>query len=194
MMAIGMPQPDDKKVYNSTQLRRNCRTKINKKCGTKRGRKGDDDIQVNAAPDSIIKNSSKKDMLTSSITPNNAAKQTVNVRRSLFDASTPKSVIKTPYSTSGNKRKRELSPTEDPCKFKKIPDLSIILGINEFIELSDRRNDSLIEFCENDVKLANDDKQFLTVQEKPLPQIESINTCIDISDRRDSSPHKIILK
>ena len=59
-MAIGMPQPDDKKVYNLTQLRRNCRTKISKKCGTKRGRKGDDDIQFNAAPDSIIKNNSKK--------------------------------------------------------------------------------------------------------------------------------------
>jgi len=56
MMAIGMPQHYDKKVYNLKQLRRNSRTKINiKKCGTKKGGKGDGDIQVNAAPDSIIK-------------------------------------------------------------------------------------------------------------------------------------------
>jgi hypothetical protein len=63
-----MPISDDKKkVYNLTQLRRNCRPKHMKKCGTKKGRKCDTDADTTIipAPDSVIKSEIKTEKFDS---------------------------------------------------------------------------------------------------------------------------------
>ena len=57
MMAIGLEPVEDKKVGNLTALRKNSRSRKDKKAGTKRGRKGDiDEPSIIAAPDSILIN------------------------------------------------------------------------------------------------------------------------------------------
>ena len=56
MMAIGMPISNEKKKLNLTQLRWNMRPKASKRCGTKKGRKGDlDEDAIIPAPDSTMK-------------------------------------------------------------------------------------------------------------------------------------------
>ena len=85
MMAIGMEPGEDKKAINLTQLRKNSRTRKDKKAGTKRGRKGDvDETSVIAAPDSILINSTfHDDDLTS---------ETDNKEPFILSHSTPKTV------------------------------------------------------------------------------------------------------
>jgi hypothetical protein len=62
-----------------------------KKCGTKKGRKGDNDLTINPAPDSVIKNNDKSILLTSTCeTP----KTSDTAKKNLFLSSTPVSIIK----------------------------------------------------------------------------------------------------
>ncbi|WAR21723.1 hypothetical protein MAR_015697 [Mya arenaria] len=113
MMAIGMSIPKDKKAYNLTQLRRNFRPKNNKKCGTKKGRKGDTDGEtaINPAPDSALKK--------------------------LIGESTPKSILQKTVRNTGNKRKLQFNDEQ----IEKIPKISETSFDDDMLELDISRDD-----------------------------------------------------
>ena len=147
MLAIGMPIPNEKKKYNLSQLRRNARSKQNKKCGTKKGRKGDRDIEVEIipAPDSAVKNRS----LASAETPASKNNTLENVgyipntaKKSLFLESTPKSILKKrdepKCQTLKSEKKRKLTFHDNLEKqLEKIPKIDIESNIgDDLLELS----------------------------------------------------------
>ncbi|XP_060607618.1 uncharacterized protein LOC132759787 [Ruditapes philippinarum] len=162
MIAIGMPIPDDKKVFNLTQLRKNCRPKHSKKCGTKKGRFGDNDadIEINPAPDSVLKNTCEKVNATPKskiMTPKNSA-----IRKNLkFDISTPK-LDNTPTGKKLNKRKIECTD-ELSYKLPKLEnDLSVIKEESEInnYEIRDNSTESIeqhIEYWDRDLGLTEND-------------------------------------
>ncbi|XP_053392535.1 uncharacterized protein LOC123532398 isoform X1 [Mercenaria mercenaria] len=145
MMSVGMPIPDEKKVFNLTQLRKNCRPKHSKKCGTKKGRKGDNDNDtiINPAPDSVVKVFNGGNIFE---TPNSESVQQAKLG---FEISTPKSILKRTASKSPKStlRKRKLKFEEsDNIKIPRLEtDLSYINEDNEFIELELSRDDSVSE-------------------------------------------------
>jgi stress-induced morphogen len=161
MMAIGMPLPEDKKVYNLTQLRRNCRPKHQKKCGTKKGRKGDTEMEqtINPAPDSVVKSAQKSDIFNTPVHENNTQTLRPNsiVKKSLFDVTlspkplinstpkTPRSILKSKssyISESGGKKRKLQFFDETSLKKQKIKaDLSDISENSDFVEFENSRDE-----------------------------------------------------
>jgi hypothetical protein len=164
MIAIGMPVSQDKKKYNLSQLRRNCRSRPNKKCGTKKGRVGDrDDDFVNPAPDSAIKlkNTPKTPHKCEYESDSNENKEnsktptTVN-QTPIFATSTPKSILKSAKNNinsstktvndSTNKKKRKLTfideRNETAKKIPKIQETSFTSINDDMLELGTNRNES----------------------------------------------------
>ncbi|KAL4223551.1 hypothetical protein ACF0H5_017021 [Mactra antiquata] len=162
MLSIGMNVPNERKTYNLTQLRKNVRPKHMKKCGTKKGRLGDNDIDrtIIPAPDSIIKTKNLDDTL---YTP------TTSVKKQVYSESTPKSLLISNSSSKkmSNRKKRKLQFEEDLTQ-SKIPkletDLSTICEENELLELEytrDVSNEELDDIWIPDLRLTMTDKNDL---------------------------------
>ena len=99
MMSIGMPISTDNKKMNLTQLRWNMRPKHSKRCGTKKGRRGDiDEDAIIPAPDSTMLQNDSLLLATptnQSHNGNTSSTKSRSSKKSLnFVQSTPKSIIK----------------------------------------------------------------------------------------------------
>ena len=172
MMSIGMPIPNDKKKINLTQLRWNMRPKHSKRCGTKKGRKGDtDDNAILPAPDSVMKLNQTSLLQTpineSSINENCNKDDSVNVRKSLnFLASTPKSILKKKSKCTTSEKKRKLSFVENGND-KKVKMLKTEEeNVNKLEELDETKIGILSKIEED---------------EDELPQLEKMQTIEEIN-------------
>ena len=108
MLSIGMDIPNEKKVFNLTQLRKNCRPKHSRKCGTKEGGTGDNDFEVVAAPDSVSRTVIKNTFNTPKTSQEIKQKINERVKKNLqFENSTPIKNQKTPNTSKPSSGKRK---------------------------------------------------------------------------------------
>ena len=125
MMSIGMPISKEQKKLNLTQLRWNMRPKNSKRCGTKKGRKGDiDEDAIVPAPDSTMVQNESMFLATPA---NQSVREEINTsnkgkaRKSLHFESTPKSILKKGKETCSNKKRKLLFRDKLSDQLAKIP-------------------------------------------------------------------------